>query len=103
LFLSYIHLITPTPSSTGVSAAVGAHTVRAFHPDSLPVLRERVLHDGGRVYLLARLPTLQGGGQGEEGIMACDRRDYSRRLRTIMRYVAFFASESLSCSKFSII
>lgn len=42
----------------GVGAAAAAHAVRAVHPERVPLLRERVLHDGRRVPVLFRLPLL---------------------------------------------
>lgn len=49
--------------TTGVGAPPATHSVRALHPLRLPVLRQRLLHDGGTLCLQRRLPAHEGKGE----------------------------------------
>lgn len=47
----------------GVRAAPAAHAVRALHPLGLPLLRQRLLHDGRALHLQRRLLAHEGEGE----------------------------------------
>lgn len=47
----------------GFRASPAAHSVRALHPLSLPVLRQRVLHDGRTLYLQHSVPAHEREGE----------------------------------------
>ena len=47
----------------GFCASPAAHSVRALHPLSLPILRQRVLHDGRTLYLQHSVPAHEREGE----------------------------------------
>lgn len=49
--------------TTGIRASPAAHSVRALHPVSLPILRQRLLHDGRTLCFQHSLPAHEGEGE----------------------------------------
>lgn len=95
---------------TGISASLAAHSVRALHPLSLPVLCQRLLHDGRTLCLQHSFPAheregevwlMQGDGTTRIHIWTCGVRSWNWMSWWLESLHAWTWSANLHLKKYS--